>query len=156
MAAGSERQRLRRVLSRFKKNELPGVLRWLGRSDDVSKRRSKRDIISSTLDTFAVSYFQHTNMMTYTDRHTCMTRSMCEFCQLLHAVFQETRVSEHAITELELQCKLIIVIVYYIYQRQYYTNINKIVFVVVDIQTHPNSLQWKAYSLNYANGKYTV
>jgi hypothetical protein len=76
------------VLSRFRKDELPSAVRWLGRSEEVSKRRTKRDIVSSTLEAFA-----------------------------------ESKASEHAITELELQYVL----------------------------THPNSLQWKAYSLKYAN-----
>ena len=51
----AERQRLRRVLGRFKKDELPGAVRWLGRKEEASKRRSKKDIISSTLDACAVS-----------------------------------------------------------------------------------------------------
>ena len=54
--------------------------------------------------------------------------------------------SEHVITELELQCKssttaeyeLVHVIVY---------------FFMIDVLTHPNSLQWKAYTLKYANGE---
>lgn len=51
----AERERLRRVLNRFKKDELPSAVRWIGRREEVSKRRSKKDIISSTLDDFVVS-----------------------------------------------------------------------------------------------------
>ena len=92
--AAAERQRLRRVVSRFKKDELPGALRWLGIDYEVSKRRSKRDIISSALDTFTVSSGRPT---------TCQA---CRLTPLPNVTQQKNRVSEHAITELELQCKL--------------------------------------------------
>ena len=52
--AATER-RLRRVLNRFKKDELPSAVGWLGGREAVSNRRSKKDIISSTLDACAVS-----------------------------------------------------------------------------------------------------
>ena len=51
----AERQRLRRVLGRFRKDELPSVVRWLGGKEDISKRRSKKDIVSSTIDACVVS-----------------------------------------------------------------------------------------------------
>lgn len=51
----AERERLRRVLNRFKKDELSSAVRWLGGREELSKRRSKKDIISSTLDDFVVS-----------------------------------------------------------------------------------------------------
>ena len=51
----AERQRLRRVLNRFKKEELPNVVRWLGGKENVSKKRSKKDIVSSTVDACVVS-----------------------------------------------------------------------------------------------------
>lgn len=51
----AERERLRRVLNRFKKDELPSAVRWLGRREEISKRRNKKDIISSALDDFIVS-----------------------------------------------------------------------------------------------------
>ncbi|CAI8034895.1 hypothetical protein GBAR_LOCUS19601, partial [Geodia barretti] len=83
-----QQPRLRRVLSRFKRNELPGVVQWLVGNEETPVRGTKRDIVSSTLDAFS-----------------------------------ENKVSEHAITELELKY----------------------------ILTHPDSLQWKGYSLTYAN-----
>ena len=51
----AERQRLRRVLNRFKKDELPNIVRWLGGKEIVSKKRSKKDIVSSTIDACVVS-----------------------------------------------------------------------------------------------------
>ena len=54
--AASERERLRRVLGRFRRHELPGAVRWLvGGDDGTPGRGTKRDIISSALDAFTVS-----------------------------------------------------------------------------------------------------
>jgi hypothetical protein len=86
--AARQQPRLRRVLSRFRRNELPGAVQWLVGNEETSVRGTKRDIVSSTLDAFS-----------------------------------ENKVSEHAITELELKY----------------------------ILTRPDSLQWKGYSLTYAN-----
>ena len=156
MAATSgtrQQQRLRRVLSRFRKEELPSAIRWLGRSEEVSKRRSKRDIISSTLEAFAVSCVCKASHLLVIDVYVCP--------------LQESKSSEHAITELELQCKLACSLPFYnsvyssvymvgAYGRCIILHVYTSFFAHIDVLTHPNSLQWKAYSLKYANGKFTI
>ena len=53
--AARQQPRLRRLLSRFRRNELPGAVEWLVGSKDTPVRGTKRDIVSSTLDAFSVS-----------------------------------------------------------------------------------------------------
>lgn len=53
--AAKQQPRLRRVLGRFRRNELPGAVRWLLGNDDTPGRCTKRDIVASTLEAFVVS-----------------------------------------------------------------------------------------------------
>ena len=86
--AARHQPRLRRVLSRFKRKELPDAVWWLVGGDDTPRRGTKRDIVSSALHVFAVSGV----VLVYTSH-------------LGRFSHQENKVSEHAITELELKRK---------------------------------------------------